>query len=388
MRRNMTPLDNNAGDAHAETDDYSSSPPPRNAANDDDGISSSEPLTISTQSIEKPLFSAGVIADIQYAPIPDGFSFTGTKRFYRHALEAARHAARHYEEEKVDILLNLGDTVDGKCQEIGQHGGEPVPEDVDPGMMSLEHVLDALSEYKSGRIVHTYGNHCLYNLDRQQLRDKLGLEFVEEPCGDFVGYSHFSHKGVRFVVIDCYDIALMQRCEITSKKHKKACEILASNNPNYPENINSPEGLEGLQRRFVGFNGGVGEKQLEWIRRVLKEARDVGEKAIILSHQPIHPESSNPVCLVWNYEEILEILRDFSDVVVASFSGHAHKGGYVKDESGIHFRVVEAALENCPEKTYGILDVHSDRLELRGYGNCESAVYKCDLRSVRMGAIP
>lgn len=340
---------------------------------------------VDKSSTEKPIFSVGVIADIQYAPIPDGFSFTGTKRYYRHALEAARHAAKHYEEEKVDMLLNLGDTVDGKCQELDQHGGDPVSSDVDAGMMSLEHVLDALAEYKAGRIVHTYGNHCLYNLDREQLREKLGLHFVQEPCGDFVGYSHFSHKGIRFVVIDTYDIAIMKRCDQTSKKHKKACEILAANNPNFPENMNSPKGLEGLQRRFVGFNGGVGEVQLQWIRQVLGEARNAGEKVIILSHQPIHPDSSNPICLVWNYDELLDMFREYSDVVVASFSGHAHKGGYAFDK-GIHFRVVEAALENCPEKTYGILDIHSDRLELRGFGNCESAVFECDLSSTKAPA--
>jgi manganese-dependent ADP-ribose/CDP-alcohol diphosphatase len=178
------------------------------------------------------------------------------------------------------------------------------------------------------------------------------------------------------VVIDSYDVAIMQRCEQTSAKHREASEILNKNNPNYPENMNAPEGLEGVQRRFVGFNGAVGRLQLSWLRQTLQEARTANEKVVVVSHQPIMPDSSNEVCLIWNYEDVLEILRDHADVVVASFSGHAHKGGYVRDpQSGIHFRVFEAALENRPERTYAMVDVHEDRLTVRGFGNCRSAVY-------------
>ena len=178
-----------------------------------------------------PRFTAGIIADVQYAPIPDGFSFSGAPRYYRHALEVAKHAAEHFERDKIDMVLNLGDTIDGKCQDIVGHGGDQVPEGVDPGHMSIDHVLEALSAY-SGPMIHTYGNHCLYNLDRKQLGDKLGLKFVEESCGALVGYSHYVRDGIRFVVLDTYDIAIMQRCERTCQKRKEASEILSKNNPN------------------------------------------------------------------------------------------------------------------------------------------------------------
>jgi hypothetical protein len=57
---------------------------------------------------DTPDFTIGLLADIQYAPIPDGFSFSGSQRFYRHALETAKHAAEHFEQDKVDLVLNLG----------------------------------------------------------------------------------------------------------------------------------------------------------------------------------------------------------------------------------------------------------------------------------------
>lgn len=322
------------------------------------------------------LFSFGLLADIQYAPIPDGFSFSGSPRFYRHALEAAKHAFEHFEEAEMELVLNLGDTIDGKCQELEKHGGDALEEGVNPGHYSLNHVLEAIAPYSKGPVLHTYGNHCLYNLDRQELQDKLGIPFVKEPCGELVGYFHHAHKGIRFVVIDSYDVAIMHRCETTSQKRNEANEIMRKNNPNFPDNMNSPEGLEGLEKRFVGFNGGVGSVQLSWLREALGEARRANEKVIILSHQPIVPDSSNPVCLMWNYDDVLAILREHNDIVVASFSGHAHKGGYVRDSvSGIHFRVFEAVLENKPEKTYAVVDVQANQIVIRGFGNCLSAVY-------------
>jgi hypothetical protein len=60
--------------------------------------SSSPPAAAASPAAEgeegPPLFSFGVLTDVQYAPIPDGASFGGTPRYYRHALEALRCAPR------------------------------------------------------------------------------------------------------------------------------------------------------------------------------------------------------------------------------------------------------------------------------------------------------
>ena len=279
------------------------------------------------------------------------------------------------------------DIVDGKCQSIEEHGGVPLPQGVDPGHQAVDDVLKALSVYQHGPILHAYGNHCLYNLDRQSLAAKLGIPFVQEPCGDLVGYSSHRHKSWNFITLDSYDIGILQRCPDTSSKRKLAESILRDNNPNSERNINSPEGLVGVQQRFVGFNGGVGHVQLAWLKQELELARSRHERCIILSHQPILPASSSPVCLMWNYKEVLAVLRQYSDVVVASFSGHAHKGGYQRDVSGIHFRVFEAVLESAdPYKTYAMIDMYDDRLQVRGFGRCKSACYQFDHQAIRYSA--
>jgi manganese-dependent ADP-ribose/CDP-alcohol diphosphatase len=262
------------------------------------------------------------------------------------------------------------------------HGGDPLPPDVDPGLKAVDDVLDALHAYQNGPILHVYGNHCLYNLDRSTLAKKLGIPFVTEPCGDLVGYSCYRHKQWAFLTLDSYDIGILGRCEVSSRKRQQAEAILRDNNPNYASNINlinSPEGLVGVQKRFVGFNGGVGLVQLQWLKDELERVRRRKERCIVLSHQPILPGSSSPVCLMWNYREVLAILRQYSDVVVASLAGHAHQGGYQRDRSGIHFRVVEATLETpAPDKTYAMVDFYTDRLQIRGFGDCKSASYLFD----------
>lgn len=121
----------------------------------------------------------------------------------------------------------------------------------------------------------------------------------------------------------------------------------------------------------------MGPVQLEWLRTTLEKVRSLNEKAVILSHQPILPKSTNPVTLMWNYREVLALIREYQDCVVACFSGHAHRDGYQRDTSGIHFRVFDAVLEN-QEPTYAIVDFYDDRLEISGFGNCKSAVYAFD----------
>lgn len=229
------------------------------------------------------------------------------------------------------------------------------------------------------------------------MAEKLQIPFTLEPSGDLVGYySHQIHSHnpsetkdtktslqsnkLRFLVLDSYDICILDRCPQKSNKYRLARDILATHNPNYPHEENSPEGLQGLSKRFVAFNGGIDSPQLEWFETSLQSAKENDERIIVMSHQPVHPESTWPTCLMWNYSEVLNIMRRYKDVIIASFSGHAHQGGYVRDEeSGIHFRTLEAVLESPdPIKTYGIVDVWEDRVVVRGWGDCVSDVYDLD----------
>ena len=56
---------------------------------------------------------------------------------------------------------------------------------------------------------------------------------------------------------------------------------------------------------------------------------------------------------------------------MAYFAGHAHKGGYMIDDHGIHHRTIEAPIE-CPPGVlaFGTVEVYDNpvSLELRGEG--------------------
>ncbi|KAG0464183.1 hypothetical protein HPP92_020252 [Vanilla planifolia] len=114
------------------------------------------------------------------------------------------------------------------------------------------------------------------------------------------------------------------------------------------------------------YNGAVGKEQLEWLDGVLKDSTDKGQKVIVCCHLPLDPNAVNPDCLLWNYEEVMEVIHRFR-CVKACFGGHDHAGGYSVDVHGIHHCVLEAALE-CPPGTdaFGYVDVYNDKLVLHG----------------------
>jgi len=71
---------------------------------------------------------------------------------------------------------------------------------------------------------------------------------------------------------------------------------------------------------------------------------------VFAGHIPIHVPSSDPMCLVWNYAEILRILHKHC-CVLAFLAGHTHVGAYSQDEHGIHHIVFPGVIEatpNCP----------------------------------------
>ena len=87
---------------------------------------------------------------------------------------------------------------------------------------------------------------------------------------------------------------------------------------------NSPDGLRGEERRFVKFGGGASERQVAWLQDTLRAAAQQGQRAIVCCHLPLLPGTCPPVCLLWNYQEVLAALWEAGNVV-ATLTGHAHQ---------------------------------------------------------------
>ncbi|KAL3642304.1 hypothetical protein CASFOL_013119 [Castilleja foliolosa] len=299
---------------------------------------------VSAQS-KQPLVSFGVISDIQYADIPDGRSFLGVPRYYRHSLLVLQRAVQSWNVKKLKFAINFGDIIDGFC---------PKPESVN----AITKIINEFN-YFDGPVHHMIGNHCLYNLPREKLLPLLNI-----PSQDNRAYYDFSPiPEFRFVVLDGYDISAIG----WPKYHPntiKAIALLNEKNPNLEKN--SPNGLVGPERRYLMFNGAVGQEQMEWLDRVLDDATKSNQKVVICCHLPLEPRASSDEAFLWNYDEVMEIIHRY-DCVKVCFAGHEHLGGYYVDSHGVHHRVFEAALE-CPPGTdaFGCVDLFEDRLVLSG----------------------
>ncbi|CAI5515406.1 unnamed protein product [Closterium sp. Naga37s-1] len=265
------------------------------------------------------------MTDVQYADIDDGHSFLGIPRFYRHSLEVVKRAVRdwNHETNHISFAVHFGDLVDGLCPR-------------EKSLEAFQTVLGEFGKLSNGPVYHMLGNHCLYNLPRKTLNKLLAMP----PSADHRSYYHFSpFPGFRLVVLDPYDISMIGWP--SGHPHAElAAEILGRQNPN--EEKNSPEGMVGMQRRFLKFNGGVSETQLGWLEGVLRESDECGETVIICCHLPVEPNAlPTSTCLIWNYDKVLATIQQH-DCAVAVISGHAHFGAYTCDDKGIHHRILEA----------------------------------------------
>ncbi|KAJ0953542.1 putative hydrolase [Helianthus annuus] len=269
---------------------------------------------------KQPLFSFGVITDVQYADIPDGRSFLGVPRYYRNSILVLRKAVQHWNNhQNISFSLNLGDIVDGFC----------------PKGQSLEAVKKVIEEFDkfNGRVYHMIGNHCLYNLPRSKLLPLMTFPNVDRAYYDFSPIPEY-----RFVVLDGYDISAI------GWPH------------DHPHTIDAvPE-----------IQWGVGKEQLKWLDKTLEDATKSNQKVVVCCHIPLDPGASSKQALLWNYDEVMDVIHRY-DCVKVCLAGHAHKGGHFLDSCGVHHRVLEAALE-CPPGTnaFGYIDVYEDRLSLIG----------------------
>jgi len=194
-----------------------------------------------------PLFTFGVIADIQYADIDDGHNYTRTRRrFYRSGLQLLRNAQTRWSEAAVkpEFILQLGDLIDG----------------FNKGHGASDRALDTvLREFGSSgvEVHHVWGNHELYNFSRSALlRSELNSALHAKrrvdgvPAGGETYAYHFSPvPGFTFVVLDAYDVSLLGRDE-SSEQYSEALSLIRQHNHN--QDLNCPPGTGG---RCYGLTG-------------------------------------------------------------------------------------------------------------------------------------
>ncbi|CAF0768189.1 unnamed protein product [Didymodactylos carnosus] len=294
-------------------------------------------------------------------------------RRYRNALNLLNEACSKWKiihhETPLLFILQLGDIIDGISFKNGKSDQD------------LKTILEPFNQLKSEihcQIYHHWGNHDFYNFKREILHSLPLCSFDTKQIYP-AHYGTFEVcKHLRIISLDTYETSGLG-VDKTSTVYQQAVDMLKKHNSN--DNLNEPGNLRGHQKRFVLFNGGVSDKQLEWLNRQLAEAVENNEKIIITGenqrHNPIHPSACNNMCLLWNYKEVLDILWQY-DCVIAVICGHDHDGGYFRDRKNIHHLTFSAIVETNPNtNAFATVHVYPDCLLIQGVGRISTYQIDC-----------
>jgi manganese-dependent ADP-ribose/CDP-alcohol diphosphatase len=271
---------------------------------------------------KKPLFSFGIIADVQYADHDP----VGT-RFYRSSPGKLREAVDSFKEDSADFIINLGDLIDS-------------------GYGSYKKVLDIIDS--SGiKIYHLTGNHD-YSVDPRFKKRLPVLPSSKES------YYSFIYKNFRFIFLNGNEISTYFSNNKATLRHAEDYIATLKNKGE----INA-----------VNFNGGISSKQLLWLTSQLNEATGKNEKVFIICHFPIVPDNIHNLL---NYKEVLLILGKYSNII-AWFNGHNHTGNY-GNFNMIHFVTFKGMVETEKDNSFALVEVYKNKIWIRGYGREKSQI--------------
>jgi 3',5'-cyclic AMP phosphodiesterase CpdA len=279
------------------------------------------PPTDAPAAPERPRFSFGVVADVQYA------DKAGGARRYRESIDKVARCVEAWNREDLAFVVELGDLTDDRPD-----GGTQA---------DLGRILDAFKPLRAP-LRHVLGNHGQPSAGRTAVMDALGLE---RP------YYDFAVDGWRFVILDGTGLHLKAWPADTARRAASEAYVREHRKPDAPE--------------FAEYNGGIDPDQLAWLREILAKAAAADEPAVVLCHQPVLAAASSRSHLLWNHEEVLALL-EACPTLVAYIAGHDHRGGYA-ERAGIHHVTLEGLVETPADGTaFGVVDVRGGWMTVRG----------------------
>ncbi len=273
------------------------------------------------QSQDVPLFSFGLIADVQYADVE-----TMGKRNYRGSLAKLEKTLTFLNSYNLEFTVNLGDLIDRDFE-------------------SFEKPLAILKNSRAP-LHHVWGNHDF------SVEDGLKKE-VGRKLGNGQGHYAFEKENLVFLVVNGMDISLEGHPK--ASENYKMAESLMQEMENSGANNAKP------------WNGGIGSEQLAWMVEQCEKAGRQGKKVLVFCHYPLFPE--NGLQLLNNkvvYEEISK-----TGALLGWFSGHHHEGNYVKNDLGIHHLTFQGMVEAETEALGAVITVYKNKLLVHGIGHEE-----------------
>jgi predicted MPP superfamily phosphohydrolase len=271
---------------------------------------------------QNPLFSFGIIADVQYCSCePEG------SRFYKMSLSKLRVAMNKLKADSAEFLINLGDLIDRDY-------------------VSYKPVLDIIDSSRL-KTYHLTGNHD-YSVEGR-FKKRLPL-----PMPSKEGYYSFIYKSFRFIVLNGNELSTYSSVNKGAIKQAEDYLKLLQNSGS----INA-----------IDWNGGMGAKQIGWLKAQLDEATSKNEKVFIFCHFPVYPDDTHNLL---NYNDILPILKQYQNII-AWFSGHNHAGNYGNFNT-IHFVTLKGMVETEKSNSFALVEVYKNKIWITGSGREKSQI--------------
>ncbi len=274
-----------------------------------------------------PLFRFGIVADPQYAPVVPNLTLN---RFYSNSLWKLSEAITAFNKEDLQFVATLGDIIDRHWE-------------------SYAHILPVYDKLKHKRFF-LLGNHD-YEVGAEYLSSVVRTAGMEKAYYDFAG------GGYRFIVLDGNDVSTFAPPKDDPRREIAAArlaDLKAKNAANaFP------------------WNGSLSDEQFAWLGTTIKKAQGAGEKVIVMGHYPVYPANRHNL---WDAERIVDLLTA-SPNVVAYFCGHNHAGNY-GEAGGKYFVNFKGMVDTPDTSAYSIVEVHADRIEIRGFGREENRTLK------------
>jgi alkaline phosphatase len=243
----------------------------------------------------------GLVTDLHYADKPPA----GT-RHYRETLAKLAEAAKRFEEEKPDLVVELGDMIDSADSL-----------DVEKGY--LRRIAKHFAAIP-GQHHYVLGNHCVSALTKPEF---LGI------AGQKASFYSFDTNGVHFVVLD-------------------ACF----------RGDGQPYG----RKNFDWTDANIPPAEVEWLRDDLNRTR---HKTVVFVHQRLDVE---PPLGIKNAPEVRKVLEE-SGKVLAVLQGHHHNGDF-REITGVRYCTLKAMIEGSGSENnaYAVMDIlPGDAIRIRGF---------------------
>ena len=249
------------------------------------GLGSSPAVDLfAAESDAKRVVRIGLITDMHYADrAPNG------SRYYRETLGKLAEAAKRFEQDKPEFVVELGDLIDAADSVAVEKGY----------LKRINKDFAALPGEKH----YVLGNHCVYTLTKDEFLDGVGQK---------KSYYSFDAGGFHFVIVDsCF------------------------------RGDGKPYG----RKNFKWTDPNIPAAEVEWLKADLKKAKG---QTIVFAHQRLDVSNHYGVK---NAAAVRKVLEE-SGNVLAVLQGHSHKNDY-KEIAGIHYCVLAAMIEGSGERNNG-----------------------------------